>query len=218
MSSAETPHPRPARIVAGLLVPLVAFVVLVESLGNATEALAFSGAIPLAWVIAHAIRGRRIDPVGAAAVVLFAIALLLTIVLGGNPRPLELHRALFPGLAGLACLISLIVGRPLLSLAAERRRAAMPQGATRNTGDTAGARRALAVMTAIIGVTLTADATAQVVLAFTVSTTTFGVVSHIASWAIVGTGVIVGVLYVHRVRARLRPDRAPASRPEGGRG
>jgi hypothetical protein len=70
------------------------------------------------------------------------------------------------------------------------------------------------VVTALIGITLTADAVAQVALALTVSTSTFGVVAHIASWAIIGTGLAVGVVYVRRIRARLQHNRMSAPRPE----
>lgn len=212
MSRTGSSSRRPLRIAAGLLVPVVAFLVFLRTLGNATEALAVAEAIPVLWVLVYAVWRRRLEPVGAAAVAGVAIALLLTLVLGGSPRPLELHRALFPGAVGLACLISLAVGRPLLSIAAVKRRDARPDAATRLSRDTPGARRALRVMTAIIGVTLTTDAAAQVALAFTVSTSTFGVVAHIASWAIIGTGVAVGVLYVRGIRARLRETPTPASR------
>jgi hypothetical protein len=124
--------------------------------------------------------------------------------LGGSPRPLELHRAVFPGAVGLACLISLAVGRPLLLIAAIKRREHRPQTATQTTLDTPGAHHALRVVTALIGITLTADAVAQVALALTVSTSTFGVVAHIASWAIIGTGLTVGVVYVRRIRVRIQ--------------
>jgi len=108
----------------------------------------------------------------------FAVTLLFAIVLAGSPRPLELHRAVFPGAVGLASLISLGVGRPLLSIAAIKRSHTRPDAAASSSLDTPGARRSLVVVTAIIGVTLTADAVAQVALALTVSTSTFGIVAR----------------------------------------
>lgn len=68
--------------------------------------------------------------------------------------------------------------------------------------DTPGAHRSLTTLTAIIGTTLLADAAAQIILAFTVSPTTFGVVARIASWVIVATGLAVYALCVRRLRAR----------------
>lgn len=210
MSQTDPSHARPVRIAAGLLVPLVAFVTVLQTLGNATEALAVADALPLLWLLAYAVWRRRIEPVGVTALAGFAIALLLTIVLGGSPRPLELHRAVFPGIVGLACLISLVVGRPLLVIVAVRRRQAAPPTASHTPVAGEGARHALRVVTAIIGVTLTLDAAAQVTLAFTVSTSTFGIVSRIAGWAIVATGLAVVGLYARAVRARLRQGHPPA--------
>jgi len=83
MSRTGSSHARPLRIAAGLLVPLVAFVAFLQTLGNATEALAIAEALPVLWVLVYAVWRRRIEPVGATAVVGFAIALLVTIVLAG---------------------------------------------------------------------------------------------------------------------------------------
>jgi hypothetical protein len=73
-------------------------------------------------------------------------------------------------------------------------------------------------LTAIIGVTLTADAAAQIALALTVSVSMFDVVARVAGWAIVASGLTVCVLYVHRTRVRLAHSRMPApsseSRPQ----
>lgn len=213
MSRAGSSRARPVRLLAGLLVPLVAFVAFLQTLRNATEALAIAEALPLLWVLAYAVWRRRIEPVGATAVAGFAVALLLTVVLGGSPRPLELHRAVFPGFAGLACLISLTARRPLLFIAKEKLKHARPETATQAQLDPSGAHHALVMLTAIIGVTLTADAATQVALALTVSTSTFGVVAHIASWAIVGTGLAACVLYMRRTRARRQHSRMPAPSP-----
>ena len=117
---------------------MIGFVVLLRALGNATEALAVTDSIPMLWVLTYALRRRRIEPLGATAATLAAIALLLTIALGGSPLPLELHRAVFPAAVGLACLISLAVRRPLVSIAAARLAAAQPRRGSRAS---TGARR-----------------------------------------------------------------------------
>jgi hypothetical protein len=215
MSRIPSSRVRPIRLLAGLLVPLIAFVVLVRSLGNATEALAITEAIPVLWVLAYAVWRRRIEPVGATAFAGFGIALLLTIALGGSSLPLELHRALFPGAVGLACLISLAARRPLLEIAKSKLAKDRPEATAqaRSQLDTSDAHHALAVLTAIIGVTMSADAAAQITLAFTVSPATFGVAAHIAAWAIIGVGLAVCVLYL-RWTARRHRDRVGPPGPE----
>jgi hypothetical protein len=209
MSRTLSSRPGFIRLIAGLPVPVIAFLAFLRTLGNATEALAITEAIPVLWVLAYAVWRRRIEPVGATAVAGFGIALLLTIALGGSSLPLELHRALFPGAVGLACLISLAARRPLLEIAKSRLARERPEATVQDRShlDAAETRHALAVLTAIIGVTMSADAAGQITLAFTVSPVTFGVAAHIAAWVIIGVGLAVCVLYLRWTarRNRMRP-------------
>lgn len=197
------------RLIAGLPVPVIAFLAFLRTLGNPTEALAITEAIPVLWVLAYAMWRRRIEPVGVTAIVGFGIALLLTIALGGSSLPLELHRALFPGAVGLACLISLAARRPILEMAKGKLAKERPGTTVQNRSylDASDTHHALAVLTAIIGVTMSADAAAQIALALTVSPATFGVAAHIAVWVIIGVGLAVCVLYRRWTarRHRMRP-------------
>jgi hypothetical protein len=75
----------------------------------------------------------------------------------------------------------------------------------------------MTALTTIIGITLVADASAQVVVAFTVSASTFGVVARIASWTIIGAGLAGCGLYLRSVRSELRsvPHSAPSQGDKG---
>lgn len=202
------------RLIVGLALPVIAFLVLLQVIGNATGALAVTDAVPLLWVVAYGIWRHRIEPVGLIAVAVFALALVLTFVFGGSPLPLELRRSWFPGAVGLAFLVSLAVRRPLLHVAAVKLAGTHPAqtaGAERDL-ESPGARRALATLTAIVGFTGTADAAAQIALALTLSTTQFVVFARVASWTIIGCGLAVGAVYVRRVRRRL--DGRRSHRPE----
>ncbi|HEX4107779.1 MAG TPA: hypothetical protein VHX88_06565 [Solirubrobacteraceae bacterium] len=189
------------RALAGLALPLGVFLALHAALGNSTRALAITEAIPVAWLLAVAIMHRRLDPIALLAVVGFAVALAATALSGGGPLPLELHRALFPGAAGLACLISVAAHRPLLGTIAARQGRPVPDEPGTGLGGS------LTVLTIMIGFMLIADATAQVVLALTVSTTTFVGLSHAASHTIIGVGMLACGAYVRNLRARLRRPR-----------
>jgi len=202
----QSPRRRLIRLIAGLALPLLVFFALLGALGNATGALAITDGIPLVWLLAYGIWRRKIEPIGLIALAVFAVALVLSIAFGGSSLPLELRRAVFPGTVGLACLVSLAVHRPLLVIAVARaRRARGEETGGRTNLDSPGARRSLTMLTAIIGITGVADALAQVVLALTLSTAHFVVAARIASYAIIGSGLAVGILYVRSVRARLEP-------------
>jgi hypothetical protein len=221
MGRASLSHGRRVQLVAGMLAPLIGFVALLHALGNATEALAVTDSIPVLWVLTYALWRRRIEPLGASAAALAAIALLLTIALEGSPLPLELHHAVFPGTVGLVCLISLAAGRPLASIALAR--------LAKSGRDVAAERRprvdafiapgALSTLTAVIGVTLLTDAAAQIALALTVSPSTFGVVARVAGRLIVGVGLAICVVYLRSAIRRDRerePERPPDSAPTPG--
>ena len=206
MTPSPSPRRRLIRLIAGLALPLLVFFVLLGVLGNATGALAVTDGIPLVWLLAYGIWRRQIEPVALVALAVFALALVVSIAFGGSALPLELRRAVFPGTVGLACLISLAVHRPLLVVVVTRaRRARGEETEGESKLDSPGARRSLAILTAIIGITLVADAAAQIILALTLSTTRFVVVARIASYVIIGCGIVVGFLYVRHVRARLQP-------------
>lgn len=204
---APRPRPHPVRLLATVVLPLVAFFVLQSALGNATGALAITDGIPLLWLVAIGIRHRRVDRIALAAAVVFGIALAASIAFSGSALPLELRRSVFPGVVGLACLISLVLRRPLLLEAAKRMPRPDQPPDTENVLDRPGSVQALTVLTAIAGVTGLADAIAQVVLALTLSTGKFVVAARVASWVIVGGGLLVAVTYVRWKRRRLpTPD------------
>ncbi len=196
-------RPHPVRLLVTVVLPLVAFFALQAALGNATGALAITDGIPLLWLVAVGIVHRRLDRLALVAAAVFGLALVLSIAFGGSSLPLELRRAVFPGAVGLACLISLALRQPLLLVLAKRLpRPGRPPG-TDDGLDRPGSREALTVLTAIAGVTGVADAIAQVVLALSLSTGKFVVAARVASYAIVGTGVLVAAGYLRWKRHRL---------------
>ncbi len=186
-----------------MVLPLVAFFVLQSALGNATGALAITDGIPLLWLVGVGILHRELDRIALVAAVVFGIALAASIAFGGSALPLELRRSVFPGVVGLACLISLALRQPLLLVLAKRVPRPDPPPGTENVLDRPGSREALTVLTAIAGVTGIADAIAQVVLALTLSTGKFVVAARVASYVIVGGGVLVAATYMRWKRARL---------------
>jgi len=198
-------HQRPPfRLLGSLALTLAAFFVLRSALGNATTALAITDGIPLLWLVAVGLLHRRLERLALIPVVVFTVALVASIAFGGSALPLELRRSVFPGAVGLACLISLAIRRPLLLEAATRVPRPGQLADAENLLERPGSRRALTVLTAIAGVTGLADAIAQVVLALTLSTSQFVAAAHVASYVIIGGGLLVAVVYVRWTRARLQ--------------
>ena len=74
--SGHPPRLSPLRLLAGLLLPLVAYVIIRALTGSSIGALAITDAVPSAWLIVVGIAHRRIDPIAvlSATTVMLALA------------------------------------------------------------------------------------------------------------------------------------------------
>ena len=92
MSSPRSRRTR-VRLIAALLLPLIAFLLLRQAIGNATGALAVTEAMPTLWVLAFVVWRRRIDPIARlmilAASALSAVQILIARAAGQRPSPLD---------------------------------------------------------------------------------------------------------------------------------
>lgn len=192
--------------------PWVVYTLLRSYVGTDAEALAISGAIPAAWVLIVLAWKRRVDLIALASVGLFALAIVLSLISGGSSLPLKIRGAAVTGVLGLACVVSVVAGKPLPLLVLQLRARRAPEAARllqRARGDPAR-RHAITDLTTLIGITLLAAAAVRVILAVTLSTTAFLSVSSATQWAIIAAGGLPILWYVHRCRRS-------ASR-EGGEG
>ena len=191
------------------MIPVLAYVALSATLHSDLAALAITEAIPVAWVLATGVRRGRVDPIALAVAVVLAAAVLVSITSGGSTLPLKLRRAVITGSLGLACLGSVLARRPLLPAISDRLARAWPriERMTVALGSRASHRQTI-MLTAIIGVTLLADAAAQITLALSVSTAAFLGASRLARLAIFASGLGACGLYLRWVAAP--PEEAAA--------
>jgi hypothetical protein len=196
------PQLSPHRLAAGLLVPLVVYLVIRALIGSATGALAITEAGPAAWLVYTGITRRRLDPIAVLSTLTVAIALAAYALSGGDPLALKLRRGAVTGTLGLAWLVSLALRRPLLLALAEHAAKLNPEHGAEIEARLArpGARRAMTILTAMIGVTFTLDGLTQVALALTVPTGSFVADSTAARILVLGTGFVVTARYVRQRR------------------
>jgi hypothetical protein len=206
--------------------PLVVYFVFHAHGVGDTEALAIAWFLPVLWTLGSSIWRRRVDPIGLLGVAAYGLALAAAVLFGAGSLPLKLHRALITGAAGIVCLVSVAVGRPILVV--------LVRAAARSRGLGDAALRAQTVrrfgwLTVIVGAFCMADAAVHIVLAFVLPTPTFLIAStviHLANAA----AIAVCALIIFRFRPGflgLRPpggDRRAAGRgqvsagPRGGSG
>jgi hypothetical protein len=199
------PQLSPLRIAAGLVAPLAAYLIIRALIGSATGALAITEAGPAAWLLVGLATRRRLDPIAVLSTLTVAIALAAYALSGGDPLALKLRRGAVTGTMGIAALASLALRRPLLVLVAEHAAKVNPEAAAR-LADPAR-RRALANLTAIIGLTFTLDGATQIALALTVPTGSFVADSTAVRILVLGAGAILTVRYWRHSRRRLNAAR-----------
>jgi hypothetical protein len=200
------------KLMINLAAPVLAFILLRPVLHSDVAALVAGAAIPAAYTIALLLWRRKLDAIGAFAIVCFAIGLLLVLVTGGNELVFKLREDLVTGPLGLACIVSVALRRPLLAVAlhvAARRNARI-----RARTDDPQARRITTVTTGVIGVILVVHAIVMVALALTTGTTIFLALSRPISLAMVGGGLTALVWWIRHQHSK-PSGRPPATRLAG---
>jgi hypothetical protein len=186
--------------------PWLVYMLLRPHVSSDAEALAIGGCIPAAWIIARLAVTHTIDRIALASVTVLAVTVAVSILSGGSSLPIKLRYSVVTGAMGLACIGSVVLGRPLpLALAGLRSGgdAAQRDRLVQAFRDPVRRRR-LTVATVLIGATLLIDAMVRAILAVSLSTVTYLVVSRAASWAIVGTGVVCAAISLRHGWSRAR--------------
>ncbi|TDD80879.1 hypothetical protein E1293_19795 [Actinomadura darangshiensis] len=202
MSAEPRPGAVPLRTVLPSLalngvVPLLVYLLLRPHLPGDAAALAVAMAVPVACTVAVFAWRRRVDAIGAIAVVTFGIALIVVLLSGGDPFVLKLQEAVVTGPLALLFLASAAVRKPVLLVAT---RLLGKSGKTENALVEERRRQASTTLTAIMGGTFAVHAAALTVLALLLSTAQVLAVSRLVGLSILGAGLLVVLTY----RARLQ--------------
>jgi hypothetical protein len=181
--------------------PLLVYFASRPYVANDTVALAAAWFVPLTWTLGASIWRRRLDLLGLAGAFVYGVALSVSIFFGTGALPLKLHRAVIAGAVGVACLISVAIGRPLFLLLAQRS-ARLAAGALPHAGAAIAHSRTattLKFLTLIIGIACLANAALQTTLALMLSTAQF-LIATTAIHAAAVIGIISGVALYLRFR------------------
>ena len=207
------------QILTGGVAPLAVYLVARHAGVGDAVSLALSCGPPAASVAVSWARRRRLDPIGAIALVGIVAGLLSMAVLGGNELVLKMRDSVVTGLFGSLCLVSLALpGRPAIfvmgrALTAGRGRHGV--AAFDSLWDEPEARRVFVVLTATWGVGLVGEAAVRAALALSLPTGPFLAVTPVLGWTVIGGLIAFTVAYV---RARRRDVPTPAGATPAGDG
>ncbi|HEY4814141.1 MAG TPA: VC0807 family protein [Chthoniobacterales bacterium] len=150
-----------------------------------TGALMLSSAPPILWSIGQLIWSRKFDTLSLLVIAGIALSLVATL-LGGSPRLLLVRESLITGIFGLIFLGSLLCPKPLMFYIVKTvvTKQGMSEEAFASRWSIPGFRFTFYLMTVVWGAGLLVEATLKIILAFTMPTGLFLVVSPIISYGI----------------------------------
>jgi hypothetical protein len=191
-------------VVINFVAPVLAYYLIRSHVSSSAMALALSGAIPVAYTLVVLAVRRHLDVLGVISVVTFGIGVLVSWASGGNVLALELQEPVLSALVGLACLVSVAIGRPLHRFILRL----LSRNDPRYAGIADRSRRSSSmIITLILGLTFASHAAALIILAVTEPASRFVALQHPVGLPFLGAGIAVLFLYRGRLQARQQAAR-----------
>ena len=234
-TGAEPPLPGPAwqpgvpsvrehipSLVFGAALPIGAYFLVRGHVRTDAQALIAAGCFSVGWIVLQFVRQRKVDVVGAAVLLGFAVGVVSSTLLGGNAYVLKVRDGFFTALFGVACIVTLYthdrpalfyVGRYLSAgsdpdkMSAFDRLHELPVG-----------RHTFRVLSAVWGIGLVVEASCRLALADVVPTGTFLAISPFITASVIGSLFAFTAVYAKRTQldAAMRAGIVTDVRPEAG--
>ena len=205
-------------LVWGAVLPISVYFLVRSHVHTDAQALIVAGGFSVAWVILQFVRRRRVDVVGAAVLLGFAVGVVSSTLLGGNEYVLKVRDAGFTALFGVICIVTLFthdrpalfyVGRYLSAgsdpakVSAFDRLHEVPMG-----------RHAFRVLSVLWGIGLVVEAGTRMVFADVLPTGTFLAVSPFITAGVIGSLFAFTAVYTKRAQLKALAVVAPRLVPE----
>lgn len=187
------PHRGIIKLVVDIALPIGLYFALHFMGLNDLLAFALPAALPILRATLWWIWKRRIEWIAVFASLGFALELLGTWLLNGNPLFLKAHGVLLTGPLGLTLLVSAMLGRPLLLsiLRLIRPEQWIGPQIRQALASNPPTQRKATILTVGAGLLLTAHAVIELALALTLPTNTFLLVSKVAGWSVIIVGLVL---------------------------
>ncbi|MBV8162266.1 MAG: hypothetical protein JO265_15205 [Acidimicrobiia bacterium] len=178
----------PNIVVAGVF-PVVGYALLRPHVSSDALALAIVLVFPIAEIVFERWRRGRFEPIGIIALIGISLGLIGAVAFNGDATLLKVRESVLTGAFGVVCLGSLAAPRPAMFYMG--RLFATGGDPTRieefnEIWDLPTVPRRFRVVTLVWGVGLLGEAVFRTVLALSIPTQTFLVVSQIVNWTVLG--------------------------------
>ena len=211
----------PQVVVAGVF-PVIAYHFLRPHVSSDAVALAAVMVFPVAEIVYERLHRGRFEPVGIIVLIGIAAGLIGALALHGSALLLKIRESMLSGVFGAVCLLSLAAPRPAmfyLGRAFATGGDAEEVARFNEVWDFPTVPRRFRLVTAVWGVALLAETVFRTVLAVSIPTQTFLVVSQVISWVVIGGLLWFSVVFSRQGEERVRalveaspeafPPRAP---------
>ncbi|WP_227979829.1 VC0807 family protein [Nocardia spumae] len=183
-------------------VPMAAYYGLHAAGASDVVALSAGTVVSGAFVIAEIVRKRRLDPFAAVILASFALGLVLTFV-SGDARFVVAKDSFTTALIGAAFLLSVIVGKPLIYVSAQRGMSADAATAFQERYRTRPQmRRVLNLLSIVWGAGLCLEAALRLVLVYQLPIPTMVWLSTVMMVVTFGVLIAITIAVVRRARGQ----------------
>lgn len=162
------------KLIVNLLVPLLAYMLLRNIFSNDTTALATAGAIPAVCTIVLWLWHRQVNWIGIIAILGLSIAIAVSALYGGSSLPLKIYHPIIAGAVGFIFLISVVIRKPLMIVLLKK----FKVGDSERFSNPVVYRK-VTIVTSVFGSILLLDTVIHIILALTISTGTYLIISRI---------------------------------------
>jgi hypothetical protein len=207
-------------LVFGAAVPIAVYFAVRPHVGTDAEGLIVAGSVSVAWILIQFVRNRHVDFVGAIVLFGFVIGVVSSTLLGGNAYMLKVRDAFFTALFGIACIVTIYTHeRPALFYVGRYLSAGNDPtkvAAYNELHEVPTARHVFRVLSVVWGIGLVIEASARMVLAEALHTSTYVAVSPFITAIVIGSLFTFTIVYAKRAQldaAVLMTSFAKASEP-----
>lgn len=178
----------PNLIVAGVF-PVVGYALLRPHVDSDAVALAIVLVFPVAEILYERIRRGRFEPIGIISMVGITLGLIGALAFNGSATLLKVRESALTGAFGVLCLLSLAAPRPAMFYLGRMFATGGDPARTAEFEEIwqlPTVPRRFRIVTLVWGVGLLSEAVFRTILALTIDTQTFLVVSQIVNWGVLG--------------------------------
>lgn len=164
------------KVIINWLVPLLLYMLLHDTFSSDTADLAVAGVIPAIWTIVLWLLRRQINWIGVITILGLFVAIVVSELSGGGSLPLKLYHPIISGAVGLIFIISVVIRKPLMILLLKKFKVGDPERFSNPE-----VNRKVTIVTAMFGVVLLLDAMIHVIMALSISTGAYLIMSKIVT-------------------------------------